>query len=923
MAPSRPRVVAVALAALVLFSTVVPAAGAAATTNETTVTEEVSVWEQAGVPLRVGGANAATTVTNPDVSVDTPQGDTPDIEKDMYVYGTEQTVQVDFRPRAGMEAAYQNEEAQLVVARLDADASAIQDRAEELNTEENRDEARNTDLNEISGIDELADIIREEVDTSNTESNAQDNVSIVDLQSDLTVSSSGDSNGDPGGVFETTYETTDGPGQYAVVAVTGQGLSLAGEDDESLALDGETTVIGADTFSVQSGPSDVTVDAETDTAPGRSGVLVSPGESVGFEVESDIPEANHSVVLYDAETYEEQTLELDLDDEPRDLQTDEVTIEHSLTRVEGTTDLDSELSLMGMDLGSSFTRFGFEIEPEMSGSVEVADAVDRALEEATDRTGTDFTAVETRAVGDETLRMAAAGETRVTDGTTLTLPTGEDWEGEYRWVHVVTDNDGDELRTNSGTVRVSDDTSPPNIDISPDDGETFEAGTEEITFRASYNEPESSIENVRLEFDGRDVTDAAQRITDSNARYVATGLENDSTYTFEAVVTSAAGLTAREQVSVSVNETGEDDDGGFGGGGGIGGGGGGGPALPPSGGGGGDGPVEADVESTPDGQGATVNIRSSTGEGGQFTADFTGTSVGEPGEDGVSLEGLSGTVSGDASITVSEGQEEGTPALSDDENSVVGYLNVQESGGTDASDVTFTFSVQASTLEQRGLAPGDVALYRYNDGWVELETSEGEQRNGAYRYEAQSPGFSTFAVARRGIAQQQQPDDGGEETTTTTTEPTTTEQETTQTDEQGGFGLAPLLIFLLLGGGGGGGYYAWRRGYLDDFLGEGAAGAGESGGPDDGGDGGSGPNDGGSGPEEGGAPGAEESGGADEGVDLFAEDADAGGPDEGNAAPDDGTDEPSGPNAGAEEPEAGADADSGPDAGADDADTEE
>mgnify|MGYP000628052835 CR=1 FL=1 len=188
---------------------------------------------------------------------------------------------------------------------------------------------------------------------------------------------------------------------------------------------------------------------------------------------------------------------------------------------------------------------------------------------------------------------------------------------------------------------------------------------------------------------------------------------------------------------------------------------------------------EADVEPTPDG-GAQVDI-SAPSEGGQFDANFSGTGVADAGDDGVALEGLNGSTSGTASLTVTKGQAADVPGLSD---SVVGYINVEESTGGSVTDVTFRFTVQAATLEQRGVAPEDVSLYRYSGGeWTELETTLVGSTAQVHRYTAHSPGFSAFAVAPRGV-EQQEPTTTEEPTTSTTEEPTTsTTSEPSTTDE--------------------------------------------------------------------------------------------------------------------------------------------
>jgi PGF-pre-PGF domain-containing protein len=66
----------------------------------------------------------------------------------------------------------------------------------------------------------------------------------------------------------------------------------------------------------------------------------------------------------------------------------------------------------------------------------------------------------------------------------------------------------------------------------------------------------------------------------------------------------------------------------------------------------------------------------------------------------------------------------------------------------DISGATVTFTVPAKWLEEHGMLPEDVRLMRYVDGdWQILETEVIGEENGKYRFQATTPGFSTFAVA--------------------------------------------------------------------------------------------------------------------------------------------------------------------------------
>jgi PGF-pre-PGF domain-containing protein len=79
----------------------------------------------------------------------------------------------------------------------------------------------------------------------------------------------------------------------------------------------------------------------------------------------------------------------------------------------------------------------------------------------------------------------------------------------------------------------------------------------------------------------------------------------------------------------------------------------------------------------------------------------------------------------------------GEPAL--------GYITVDHDA--DVSDGTFTFRVRTGALEDAGMNAEHLRLFRYHDGeWVQLQTRLMERNETHVRYQAETPGFSTFAV---------------------------------------------------------------------------------------------------------------------------------------------------------------------------------
>ncbi|MDV4343833.1 PGF-pre-PGF domain-containing protein [Methanoculleus sp. YWC-01] len=95
-------------------------------------------------------------------------------------------------------------------------------------------------------------------------------------------------------------------------------------------------------------------------------------------------------------------------------------------------------------------------------------------------------------------------------------------------------------------------------------------------------------------------------------------------------------------------------------------------------------------------------------------------------------------------------KETGCPNQAEPPGSAYEYVEIALSWANqnDISGATVTFTVPAKWLEEHGMLPEDVRLMRYVDGdWQILETEVIGEENGKYRFQATTPGFSTFAVA--------------------------------------------------------------------------------------------------------------------------------------------------------------------------------
>lgn len=77
----------------------------------------------------------------------------------------------------------------------------------------------------------------------------------------------------------------------------------------------------------------------------------------------------------------------------------------------------------------------------------------------------------------------------------------------------------------------------------------------------------------------------------------------------------------------------------------------------------------------------------------------------------------------------------------------VGYVTVTHNlAPEDIANVTFEFSVKQEYLDDLDVDPENVSLYRQTDRWTSLSTDYQELRLSRYRFEADSPGFSSFAI---------------------------------------------------------------------------------------------------------------------------------------------------------------------------------
>ena len=99
------------------------------------------------------------------------------------------------------------------------------------------------------------------------------------------------------------------------------------------------------------------------------------------------------------------------------------------------------------------------------------------------------------------------------------------------------------------------------------------------------------------------------------------------------------------------------------------------------------------------------------------------------------------------------------PVSQEAASKVYQYLKINKKNlkDTDAQSFTVSFRVTKAWLTENKLASGDVALYRYSNGWNELTTSVASSDATYVNYDADTPGFSSFAIGTKSGVVKEQP----------------------------------------------------------------------------------------------------------------------------------------------------------------------
>ncbi|WP_248516907.1 CARDB domain-containing protein [Salinarchaeum laminariae] len=379
---------------------------AANATHPVVVPENVA-WEGAPLPLRADTDSAATVVDNQGVYIRNADGQERSVNRDeLAVYDAGTTIPINLNsvnPGANLDQ-FDGEEVRFLVGHI----------AEQPDTSAASNVSSSTIPRSITDAQSL--LTAENISEINANVNFSRPVSSSTLDS---------SNG-----LSFDLDASD-PGQYGIIAVSGERLFKVNDGNVTAAGPSNGTVIGVEGVAVQSGASDI-------DAPDN----VEPGDTVQLGVDTDLSgNVSHAVAIYHEDTWTNSRTNLNLT-EPlsTDMTTDDVIVEHEITGLNGVVWGAANVDLLGM----SFS------ERRASGTVLVDDIVSTAANEA----GVDKP--KTVPIGSTTLDGSTVAVADVQPDGTVVVPTFGNWtEGEYRYVHVASENDSTRaFETNTGTLSI-------------------------------------------------------------------------------------------------------------------------------------------------------------------------------------------------------------------------------------------------------------------------------------------------------------------------------------------------------------------------------------------------------------------------------------------------------------------------------------
>ncbi|MHC3439733.1 PGF-CTERM sorting domain-containing protein [Natrialbaceae archaeon A-gly3] len=369
--------------------------------KEYQVTDDVSVWEEAVLPLRADTTDAPLVIENKNIDLYRADGAVADANRDFLTVSETGDVSLTFSGDGNdaVTDVYAEKDVQILAAHLEDDA--------ELEDAPTSFQSLLDDLSE-DGLERLNDNFTFELTDGEIDENG-----------------------------ELEVEQNVGAGFHMFIVATGDGLDVSDADNE-LSIRGETTIVGVEHLIAQESKSDVSVTDEIDL-----------GDDLTFDVNA--PEvtdgsATHAVAVYDEATFSRSITEIHADKElSSDFTEEDITIKHQIEAINGVREVDGDAEMLGVQPDERSIT-GMTQVPEIIGFLSNDIDADDPNTEILDDT---LTPIELEG-SVTTIGNADANEE-------ITVGTLEEWDGgEYRWVHVAMGESNDEIQMNTDTVELKD-----------------------------------------------------------------------------------------------------------------------------------------------------------------------------------------------------------------------------------------------------------------------------------------------------------------------------------------------------------------------------------------------------------------------------------------------------------------------------------
>lgn len=114
-------------------------------------------------------------------------------------------------------------------------------------------------------------------------------------------------------------------------------------------------------------------------------------------------------------------------------------------------------------------------------------------------------------------------------------------------------------------------------------------------------------------------------------------------------------------------------------------------------------------------------------------------------------------------------------------------------------DSVVGFRVSKDWMSDNGVDPASIALFHHNDGWEQLETSQTDEDGDYFYFEAETTGFSPFAISTVESSATQTDDTSGDTQADNTDESTDTQQQDSTGSDDDSNDIPALTIVGIIG----------------------------------------------------------------------------------------------------------------------------